>query len=107
MIRKRRKRLLRKLPVTLVVILVIAFAAYAALSYIDYNSIDIGFDIDLGEINLFRIGGDGDDRDDEKQTVSAPDVIVPEDGEVVFHFIDVGQGDAILVTTSKKGGTAR
>ena len=99
MITKRSKRLLRRLPGTVIVILAIIFAVYAALSYVDYNNVDIGFDIDLGEFNLFRLGGEDDDGDNEKQTMSELDVIVPEDGEVVFHFIDVGQGDAILITT--------
>lgn len=34
----------------------------------------------------------------EQQNIGAS-VPVPEDGEVIFHFIDVGQGDAILITS--------
>ena len=34
----------------------------------------------------------------KKNEMSNP-ALVPEDGEVIFHFMDVGQGDAILVTT--------
>ena len=93
------KKLIRKLPIAVTVTLAIIFIIYAALSYIDYNDVDIGFDLDLGAANLFRLGEDAETETEEKETLPPLEVVVPEDGEVVFHFIDVGQGDAILVTT--------
>ena len=97
--KRRVKRLIRKLPVAVTVTLAIIFIVYAALSYVDYHEVDIGFDIDLGGANLFRLGGDNGEETEEKQTLEKVEVPVPEDGQVMFHFIDVGQGDAILVTT--------
>jgi len=47
-----------------------------------------------GIIALFQGNLFGDNR----SGIGAPE-LVPEDGEVIFHFIDVDQGDAILITT--------
>ena len=64
--------------------LIIAVAAYLALCALDTAGI-----IDIGELNLL---GGGKDMGEA--------IPVPEDDEAIFHFIDVGQGDAILITTS-------
>lgn len=78
---KRKSR--RKSPIVILftLILVIIAAIYSACN----GLIDIpGLSVDETEETKNDIGA------------SAP---VPENGEVIFHFIDVGQGDAILITT--------
>ena len=85
--KKGRKKSYRSLKVTLVT-LILALAAYLAVCALDIAGV-----IDIGELNLL-------DRGNE---IGEP-LPVPEDDEAIFHFIDVGQGDAILITTS--GGNA-
>ncbi|MBQ8409657.1 MAG: MBL fold metallo-hydrolase [Clostridia bacterium] len=48
---------------------------------------------------LIDIPGVTPDETESNQNGIADSVPVPDDGEVIFHFIDVGQGDAILITT--------
>lgn len=85
---RKRKKSNRSSVVTLVTI-IIAIVLYLTLSAVDYF-VD-GVDINMGDFNIFSLF-------DKKNEIGDPQ-LVPEDGEVIFHFIDVGQGDAILVTT--------
>ena len=79
---KRRRR--KKSPVVILftLILVIISGIYAACE------------------GIIDIPGITDETTEAKSQIenSAP---VPEDGEVLFHFIDVGQGDAILITSAE------
>lgn len=83
--RKSRKRS----PVIVLITVIIALVIYLTLSALDYFG--AGLDIDMGDFNIFELFGG-------KQDISDP-LPIPEDGEVIYHFIDVGQGDAILITT--------
>ncbi len=80
--RKIRRRI-RKSPIIITILLILAIAAGALFFH--------------GE-EWFGISYPSGD-DNKKTEVDAPE---PQDGEVLFHMIDVGQGDAILVT-SKSG----
>lgn len=95
------RRKIKKLPITVLVIIILALGAYIGLSYVDHYDVDIGIDIDLGDANFFALLEQNKDDGDggEKQTINEINVPVPEDGEIMYHFIDVGQGDAILITT--------
>ncbi len=89
-VRKKKKKLVKKYPIVALVIFILALAIYLSLCAVDHYGVDIGFDVDMGDANVFEMF-------EPKKTIDP--LPVPEDGEVLFHFIDVGQGDAILVTT--------
>ena len=102
----RRKK--KKLPIAPIVVFIIALVIYLGASYLDFAGIDtdmLGIDIDLGEYNIFSNISDKPDGDSVSQTsASDTEVYLPPiavEGEVTFHFIDVGQGDSILVTTAE------
>lgn len=105
--RKATKKAMKKYPIVFVLIILLAFAMYLGASAIEYNNINLGFDLSLETVDFSDyVGFDVDFRDINlfeylfpKKIESVP---VPADGEAIFHFIDVGQGDAILITT--KGG---
>lgn len=84
-----RKKSYRSLKVTLVTF-ILAIAAYLALCALDIAGV-----IDIGDANIFAEKGDGNGGKELGEALPVPD-----DDEALFHFIDVGQGDAILVTTS-------
>lgn len=91
---KRRKN--SRSPIITAVTLALVIVAYVFFCAVDFYNIDLGVEVDLGGINVFELFGGKHTVEDE---APAP---VPEGEEVLFHFIDVGQGDAILVT-SKDG----
>ena len=90
--RRKGKKMAKKFPLVFFSLLFLVLAIYLAVCYIDYKDIDIGLDIDLGDANIIEA------------VVPEPEVKVeplpiPSNGEVMFHFIDVGQGDATLITS--------
>ena len=89
---KKKKKGGRKSLRATVISLLITLVLYLVFCTFEVLNVDIGFKVDMDEFNLLNLFRG-------KQTVSDP-LPVPEDGEVFFHFIDVGQGDSILVTTS-------
>ncbi len=89
-VKSKSRRMAKKYPVIFFTILLLAVAVYMALCFIDYKDIDVGFNVDLGDANVIEMLAPDE----------APEPLpVPTDGEVMFHFIDVGQGDAVLVTS--------
>lgn len=90
-VRKKKKKLARKYPIVALLLFVLVIGVYLSLCAIDFYDVDVGFDVELGEANIFDLFA-------PKNTIEP--LPVPTDGEVMFHFIDVGQGDAILITTS-------
>lgn len=91
-VRKKAKKAARKNPVAAFLLILVLVAAYLGVCYVDYNNIDVGFDVDLGEANVLQLLWPKSDIEP---------LPVPADGEAMYHFIDVGQGDAILITTSE------
>ena len=70
------KNKMRKSPIIITIVIILAIIGVLLFAFGDKIGIDLS-------------GG-------KESGVTAPK---PADGEVLFHFIDVGQGDAILVTT--------
>ena len=87
--KKGRKKSYRSLKVTLITF-ILAVAAYLTLCALDTAGI-----IDIGDANILQQQSDSEGKND----VGDP-LPVPKDDQALFHFIDVGQGDAILITTS-------
>ncbi len=79
-VRRKVRNKVRKSPIIITILIILAVAAVLL-----YNYGEEWFGISFGP---------------QKQTTAT--VPAPSDGEVLFHFIDVGQGDAILIT-SKAG----
>ena len=90
-VRKKKKQLARKYPIIAFLLFALVIGVYLSLCAIDFYEVDVGFEVDLGDANVFELFA-------PKNTIEP--VPTPSDGEVMFHFIDVGQGDAILITTS-------
>ncbi len=90
---KRKKKRSGSSPVAVIITLLIVALAYLFLAGCDYYNVDLGIDYDLKGLNIFNLIM-------PKNELGDP-LPVPEDGEAIYHFIDVGQGDAILVTTAE------
>lgn len=89
---KKKNRRRARSPIAIAVSIVLILFAYVFCCAVDFYNIDIGVDIKLPGYNVFELFA-------PKQTIGNETPTVPQSGEVYFHFIDVGQGDAILVTT--------
>lgn len=87
-----RKKNTRRSPIALVLTIVLMLFAYVCCCAVDFYDIDVGFDLEVPGFNIFDLVAG-------KQKIDTETPLVPEEGEVYFHFIDVGQGDAVLVTT--------
>lgn len=90
---KRKSKSSIKSPVAVIITLLIMVLAYLLVAGCDYYDVDLGFDYELKGLNIFNLIMPKDDLGEP--------LPVPEDGEAIYHFIDVGQGDAILVTTAE------
>ena len=88
-----RKKKTRRSPIALILTIVLMLLAYLFCCAVEFYDLDLGVDLEFTGFNVFELFAG-------KQNIEAETPPVPEEGEVLFHFIDVGQGDAILVTTS-------
>ena len=84
--KKRKRRSRRSLKVTLI-LMILAVAAYLVLCGLDMAGI-----VDMGDANIFNQHEIDDDDDYDRGS---------DEDEAIFHFIDVGQGDAILITAPR------
>ena len=89
-VKKKAKKVARGNPAIAFLLFLVIVAAYLGVCVIDYNNIDVGFEFDLGKANVLQLIMPKSDIEP---------LPVPADGEAMYHFIDVGQGDAILITT--------
>ncbi len=74
--------------------LVLAIIIYIFLSYAEYNEIELGFEINLGEVNFFRL------VNPEEETELKPVIDTSTDGnmeELILYVFDIGQGDSIFI----------
>lgn len=91
-VKKKAKKAARGNPAIAFLLFLVIVAAYLGVCVIDYNNIDVGFEVDLGRANVLQLIWPKSDIEP---------LPVPAEGEAMYHFIDVGQGDAILITTSE------
>ena len=89
-VKKKAKKAARGNPAIAFLLFLVIVAAYLGVCAIDYNNIDVGFEFDLGNANVLQMIWPKSDIEP---------LPVPAEGEAMYHFIDVGQGDAILITT--------
>lgn len=94
--RKIKRRIVTGILIPLITLLV----AYVLFSAVDHFDLDIGIDVDMQGYGLFELFGSKGGGEEETSSVPEPPVVT-EDDEVAFHFINVGQGDAILITTKE------
>ena len=80
MARKKKTKTIRRSPIIILLVIVLALLTFLYGKYADK----------LGLPNIFNI--------EEQQATTPPPV--PDGDEVLFHIIDIGQGDAILVMTA-------
>ena len=90
--KRKSKKMAKRFPLIFFSLLFLVLAIYLAICYIDYKDIDLGFDLDLGDANIIEAVV-------PEPEVKVEPLPVPANGEVMFHFIDVGQGDATLITS--------
>jgi competence protein ComEC len=86
-----RKKKKRSSPRVLILTVVLMLFAYLFCCAADFYDLDVGFELEVPGFNVFELFA-------EKQSIEQDTPPLSEQGEVLFHFIDVGQGDAILVT---------
>lgn len=91
-VKKKAKKAARGNPAIAFLLFLVVVAAYLGVCVIDYNNIDVGFEVNLGNANVLQFIWPKSDIEP---------IPVPVEGEAMYHFIDVGQGDAILITTSE------
>ena len=89
-VRKKAKKAARKSPIVALLLVLLLLAAYLGVCAVDYNNVDVGFEINLGNANVFQLIWPKSDIEP---------LPVPENGEAMYHFINVGQGDSTLITT--------
>lgn len=114
-VRRQTQKAAKRSPVGFVIFLLVILALYLGMCGLDHNNVDLGIHVDSEafgkELKIDNFDIQYGDFELDFTTINVLGKILPEniasvpvpaDGEAIFHFIDVGQGDAILITT--KGG---